>query len=324
MRILLILLLLVASSVTAADPSLRWYRGNTHTHTLNSDGDSTPDEVARWYREHGYHFLVLTDHNFLTPVDGLNALHGASEKFLIIPGEEVSDVFDSKQIHVNGLDVKRLVEPQGGKSIADTIQRNVDAIREAEGIPHVNHPNFMWAISADDLKKLERTRLFEIYNGHPLVNNLGGVDRPSLEQMWDTVLSSGILLYGIAVDDAHHFKRPGDPNASGPGRGWIVVRASRLRTAEILGAVERGEFYASTGVELEDYAANADEIRITIRPKGDTAYTTRFIGHGGKVLLETGENPAVYRIRGDERYVRGRVADSNGHLAWTQPVVPRK
>jgi hypothetical protein len=32
----------------------RWYKGNTHTHTVNSDGDSTPDEVVRWYREHGY------------------------------------------------------------------------------------------------------------------------------------------------------------------------------------------------------------------------------------------------------------------------------
>src|SRR5262245_1668071 len=31
-----------------------WYKGNTHTHTLNSDGDSTPDEVVRWYRSHGY------------------------------------------------------------------------------------------------------------------------------------------------------------------------------------------------------------------------------------------------------------------------------
>ena len=61
-----------------------WFKGNTHTHTLNSDGDSTPDEVVRWYREHGYQFLVLTDHNFLTSVDGLNALHGASDRFLVI------------------------------------------------------------------------------------------------------------------------------------------------------------------------------------------------------------------------------------------------
>ncbi|MBK9316840.1 MAG: hypothetical protein IPM55_21725 [Acidobacteria bacterium] len=48
-----------------AQSRLKWYKGNTHTHTLNSDGDSTPDEVARWYRENGYQFLVLTDHNFL-------------------------------------------------------------------------------------------------------------------------------------------------------------------------------------------------------------------------------------------------------------------
>ena len=31
----------------------RWYKGNLHTHTLNSDGDSTPHELATWYREHG-------------------------------------------------------------------------------------------------------------------------------------------------------------------------------------------------------------------------------------------------------------------------------
>ena len=59
------------SGTGTAQPAAKWYRGNTHTHTLNSDGDSTPDEVVRWYREHGYQFLVLTDHNFLTSVAGL-------------------------------------------------------------------------------------------------------------------------------------------------------------------------------------------------------------------------------------------------------------
>ena len=63
-------------------PNGRWFKGNLHTHTLNSDGDSLPDEVVRWYRAHGYQFLVLTDHNFLTSVDGLNALHGADQQFL--------------------------------------------------------------------------------------------------------------------------------------------------------------------------------------------------------------------------------------------------
>jgi hypothetical protein len=40
------------STVTPAAQrsDLHWYKGNTHTHTLNSDGDSTPDEMVRWYR----------------------------------------------------------------------------------------------------------------------------------------------------------------------------------------------------------------------------------------------------------------------------------
>src|SRR5262245_63653279 len=100
----------------------RWYKGNTHTHTLNSDGDSTPDDVVRWYREHGYQFLVLTDHNFLTSVDGLNAVHGADERFLVVKGEEVTDSFEKKPIHVNGLDVSHTVSPQQGSSVVDVVQ----------------------------------------------------------------------------------------------------------------------------------------------------------------------------------------------------------
>src|SRR5687768_14782261 len=108
---------------TQAQP--RWFKGNTHTHTLNSDGDSTPDDVVRWYREHGYQFLVLTDHNFVTGVEALNALHGADERFLVIPGEEVSDRFGEKPIHVNGLNVTRRVGPQGGSSVVEVLQRLV-------------------------------------------------------------------------------------------------------------------------------------------------------------------------------------------------------
>ena len=59
----------VAPAVDRA--SWRWYKGQTHTHTLESDGDSTPEEVTRWYQERGYQFLVLSDHNVLVPVDAL-------------------------------------------------------------------------------------------------------------------------------------------------------------------------------------------------------------------------------------------------------------
>src|SRR5687767_4625886 len=144
----------LAQGVPAATPPLQWYKGNTHTHTLNSDGDSTPDEVVRWYREHRYQFLVLTDHNFLTSVEGLNALHGADERFLVIKGEEVSSTAAGKPVHVNSLDGARRVGTQTGGSIVEVLQRSIDAIRGVSGVPHVNHPNFQWALTADELREV--------------------------------------------------------------------------------------------------------------------------------------------------------------------------
>jgi len=298
----------------------RWYKGNTHTHTLNSDGDSTPDEVTTWYRSHGYQFLVLSDHNVLTNVDGLNAVHGASDQFLVIKGEEVTDRFGDKPIHINGLDVSRLVEPQHGSSVLDVVQRAVDAIRKADGIPHVNHPNFGWAITADELKAVRNDKLFEIYNGHHAVNNAGGGGVPGMEEVWDRILSSGQLIFGLADDDAHVFKQPGNPNVPGPGRGWVFVRAERLAARSIVEALDRGDFYASTGVELSDYRVTDKAITITIKPDPYSKYRIQFIGRNGAILSESISSPAIYEFTGNELYVRAKILESNGRYAWTQPV----
>ena len=323
-RLTAVLMLTVFSAGAEAQETARWFKGNTHTHTLNSDGDSTPDEVVRWYREHGYQFLVLTDHNFLTSVDALNALHGADQQFLVVKGEEVTDKFGSKALHINGLDVARRVAPQGGASVLEVLQRNVDAIRAANGIPHINHPSFGWAVSADELQQVQNNRVFEVFSGHPRGNNIGGGGIPSLEQTWDAILSRGTLLYGIAVDDAHVFKQPGNPDVPGPGRGWVVVRTNRLEPRLIVEAIERGEFYASTGVVLTDYQATPTRVSLTIEATSFSKYRVQFIGSGGQILKEVLEPMAEYVIRGDEGYVRAKVIESNGRVAWTQPMqVPR-
>src|SRR5262245_62356698 len=103
-----------AGQAPADQPALRWYKGNTHTHTLNSDGDSTPDDVVRWYREHNYNFVTLTDHNYLTSVDGLNALHGADQKFIVMKGEELTDRSGDKPVHINGFLTETFIKPPGG------------------------------------------------------------------------------------------------------------------------------------------------------------------------------------------------------------------
>jgi hypothetical protein len=303
------------------EEAFHWYKGNTHTHTLNSDGDSAPDDVVRWYREHGYHFLVITDHDYFTNVDGLNAVLGAEDQFLVIEGIEASYDIDSKAIHINGLNPEHYILPENGRDVVETVQKNVDAIRKAGGVPHINHPNFMWSLTAEDLKHIAGCKLFELYSGHPRINNFGGGGLPSVEEIWDDVLSSGKLIYGLAVDDAHTFKDPWNKDAARPGQGWIVVKAEQLTAEALLEAMENGDFYSSTGVEIEELDADESSLSITIKARGTTKFRTQFIGKNGMVFKEDVSNPATYLFKGDEMYIRAKIVDSNGRIAWTQPVM---
>ncbi|MEZ5290682.1 MAG: CehA/McbA family metallohydrolase [Vicinamibacterales bacterium] len=297
----------------------RWYKGNTHTHTTESDGDSTPDEVTRWYKDQGYQFLVLSDHNVLTGIDDLSRRHAAPGEFLLMPGEEVTDTFEKRPLHINGLNVRTLVEPRHGTSVADTVQRDIDAIREADGVPHINHPNFGWAIAPADLQALERYRLLEIFNGHPHVNNAGGGEAPALEDVWDRLLAAGKRVYGIAVDDAHVFKRPWDRTAPRPGQGWVVVRAPRLDPSALVASLEAGDFYASTGVELAAYEADRSAISLRIRPDADTRFRSALVDASGVVDRADGTD-VRFTLSGRRRFARVVVTDSNGRKAWGQPV----
>lgn len=305
-----------------APESPRWYRGNTHAHTLNSDGDSTPDEVARWYREQGYHFLVISDHNFLTPVQGLNATLGAEERFLLIEGEEVTDRAAGKPVHVNALGVRTAVKPQGGATPGEALQRDLEAVRASGGMAQVNHPNFGWALGRADLVEASGAQLLEVFNGHPQVNNLGGAGTPGAEALWDEMLTAGRTVFAVASDDTHDLKRAGQRQAAGPGRGWVMVRATRLAAPDILAALGRGDFYATTGIELRDLQVTPRGIALTVLGRGDTRYTVRFIGRAGRVLQEVAGVEAGYQFAGDEGYVRATVTDSNGLAAWTQPARP--
>jgi hypothetical protein len=305
MRIIVACLALFVCSPSHA----AWLKGNLHTHTLESDGDSTPEEVARWYRQHGYDFLAVTDHDKLTKI-------AAPAGLLLIPGEEITDRLQKRSLHVNALGITTAIKPQGGASVVQVLQRNVDAVRKAGGIALINHPNFGWAFGSDELLQIEGAALLEIASGHPFVNMLGP---PAVEEMWDVLLTAGKRIYGVAVDDMHHLKSPWDTYVALPGKAWVVVRAEKNETKAILTALERGEFYASTGVELEHFSATQKELHVRVREKNTAHYRVRFIGARGRVLQETDGATARYTIRGDEGYVRAKVIDSNGKMAWLQP-----
>lgn len=341
--------------VVHAPATAEWYRGNTHTHTLNSDGNASPDAVVRWYREHGYQFVVITDHEFLTDVAPLQAQFGAEGRFLVMKGQEITQAVrdpthpdGERQAHVNAINAGRVIMPMFdstgdrqfartfpapiGVPIARTLARNLAEIRAAGGVGQVNHPNFRWSLGVDDLVDVPDFTLYELWNGQPEINNLGGTDEHgrrslSTEALWDALLSRGKRIWAVASDDSHFFRHLEEVNGAPPGQGWIVVRAERLSSEAITAAMLTGDFYASNGVTLDDYAVSGKDISIRIKQTTrlaslapDARFLTRFIGRGGRVLSEVPGPEPRYRIRGDEGYVRASIVDSNGRRAWTQPV----
>jgi hypothetical protein len=270
-------------------------------------------------------------------------------RFLVVPSEEITDKHEEKPVHVNATNLAERIAPQGGGSVLEVMQRNVDAVleqRERTGrpmFPHINHPNFGWGVTAEDLAALRGERFFEVYNGHPLVRNEGDERHPSLERMWDLVLTERRragreVLYGIAVDDAHDYHQVGS-DRSNPGRGWVMVRAAELTPAAIVAAMEAGDFYATTGVVLEEVRSGPDGIAIRIRPERGVTYETEFRGTRagadperiGELLGEAEGTSPRYRLRGDEIYVRAKIVSSKPkenpcrpgetEVAWTQPAV---
>src|SRR5262245_47174466 len=78
----------------------KWYRGNTHTHTLWSDGDGAPELVADWYKSHGYHFLVLSDHNVIAEGEKWKAVGTAKEQMRQESLDKVVARFGKKRVEV--------------------------------------------------------------------------------------------------------------------------------------------------------------------------------------------------------------------------------
>lgn len=301
----------------------RWVKGNTHAHTRNSDGNETPRRVMRWYLDHEYQFLVISDHDRVTDVTYLDS--DKNDDFILIPAMEITRSQDRLRLHVNALNPKRAMAAAAlGRTAVETLQNSVDAARAAGAVPQINHPQWRRSITAEDMLALRDVRLFELLNVNRDSNNFAAGGRPGTEELWDALLSRGRVLYGVASDDTHDYLGDFDPNLSYPGKGWVMVRVSELTPDAVCAALERGDFYASTGLELVDVQATDKEYRLEIKPLGDTAYTTRFIGRGGAVLKEDFSLTPSYAFQGDELYVRAKVVSSAGELAFCQPVFVKK
>lgn len=388
------------AAVPAAQPGQAWYRGNTHCHSLWSDGDQFPEMVALWYKQHGYDFLTLSDHNRLMEGEYWRTLSGKkavsaetiakcrqqfgdnwvklrgegkkaevrlktlaefrgrveeSGKFLMIQAEEITGKFAGKdretQIHVNAINLAEPIQPQKGNSALECLRGDLQAVAEQSQrlrrpiLAHVNHPTWRYFdLWPELLAEAREARMFEVCNFATSDYILGEKDHPGTERAWDIVNTLRIAqmklppLSGVASDDTHAY-HTADPGKAIPGRGWIMVRAAKLNAEALVQAIAKNDFYATTGVVLQDvsYDRTARTLTVEVAPEPKGRYTIEFIGTPvkydatvrevqgfdkqgklfrmikqysadvGKVLSKVQGTKATYHLTGKELYVRAVV-----------------
>ncbi|MFT4512438.1 MAG: hypothetical protein ACI91B_001132 [Planctomycetota bacterium] len=283
----------------------------------------------------------------LKKLDEIRSRFADHDSFLLIAAEEITSAFNGKPIHINATNVAERIPPQKGTDVRDVMRKTMQAVAEHEKqndrnvLVHLNHPNFGWGVSAEDIAAVTEEHFFEVYNGHPSVHHKGDKTRPSTERLWDIANTTRIrdlkahVLYGLGTDDSHNYH---NTSGSTPGRGWVMVRASELTADALVTAIENGDFYASSGVVLDRVESDGKSLSIDIASQGDGKYVTEFIGTRrdsdkiGEVLARVEGDSARYFFRGDELFVRATVTSTvqadnpvfKGQLrqAWVQPVLP--
>ncbi|HET6282274.1 MAG TPA: hypothetical protein VFH73_15015 [Polyangia bacterium] len=313
-------------------------KGQLHLHSNNSGDSATPPgEVVRWYQSHGYDFIVFTDHERVTTLP-------STASMLVIPGVELTQNLKQCEpppppglgclLHVNALFVPR---PPGGAvpwppavgiDRIGRYRRALAVTKALAGIAQLNHPNYDYSADAPLVAQLagEGLTLLEIANEASDSNNDPQDGRhPSTEAIWDAALTAGATVFGTATDDAHHYddatavQARGEPAFVGD-RGFVMVRA-RKDPGAIRAALERGDFYASTGVVLKRIDRTAASLEIEVADRSPGSHRFAFIGSGAQVLARAEGRRASFRLADAAGgYARAVVVDSRGRKAWVQPV----
>jgi hypothetical protein len=299
----------------------------------------------------------------LKPLAEYRTLLEEPGRFLMIPSQEITSAWKrpktatlperSGPVHINLTNVRELVKPVESEDAVVIMQQTLDAVRaqrERTGqamFMHLNHPNFRWGVTGEELMQVKGEMFFEVYNGHPGVENAGDDTRLSMDAMWDASLARRLSelglppVFGVGTDDSHNYHAIA-LGKSNSGRGWVMVRARQLTPESIVRAMEAGDFYASSGVTLTDVERAGNRLSVVIQAEPGVTYRTQFIGTRrgydrtsveltppasekqprrtlphrryskdvGAVLAEVSGTSATYTLKGDELYVRAKVISS--------------
>lgn len=279
-------------------------KGNLHTHSTNSDGDLTPQQLVNLYRDDGYDFLAITDHNHLTPYDDLDA-HGLA----LLPGEELHQGKGElgQTHHIVAIGMAEHIE------IPETteLQEALDYIAPRCRFVFIAHPNWTSLTYRDIIGRTAHIGI-EVFN----YTCECGIGRGDSGVHWDELLARGERPLGFAVDDAHmHYW-----DACG---GWIMVKTDTNDADTITSAIMAGNFYSSSAPTIEDVKFEQNQVTVrcspcqavhVICPMPGCGTTTRRLERDGGPYTEV-----TLDIADTWRPVRIECVDERGRKAWTNP-----
>jgi len=300
----------------------RKFKGNLHTHSNRSDGRHKPAQVVSWYKQRGYDFICLSDHEIYYDDDSLN-----TDDFICLSGYEmrVENKVDDVSFHLHGLldpniksnkafrhdEIHEIPDYYGD---LDVVQRLMDEMKERGNLVIFNHPN--WSRNSyESLEKLTGFSAIEIYNHQSEIEEACGYS----VDYWDYCLRKGMKCFGVATDDAHSIDITAKVGEA--FGGYIVCDLDSLSQEQIIKSIGKGTFYASQAPQIFDLRIEKNILKIKtseVRYIKFIVFETR----GSTVFSKNGESITYgeYKICGDEQYIRVEAIDRNGYIAWSNPI----
>ena len=159
-----------------------WFKGCFHMHTTNSDGELSPIEVYNFYKDKGYDFIAITDHNFFTK------LEKKPDKDLLVIENSIEFSLPSSSLHILGIGLEN-----NNYNDQKNHQEIIDFIIKNKGIAIICHPNWMWAGKFNKLSKLKKYHGIEVFNSL-IKEHIGS---PFALEKWDHLLSQGYKIWGF-------------------------------------------------------------------------------------------------------------------------------
>ncbi len=276
-------------------PSLKT---NLHTHTTNSDGAHSLEEVVAAYEALDYDVLAITDHN-----RWIGHRDASTDRLLVLNSNEPSL---SHREHLLATGVQEPSPVDAGDRSSTRTQEVIDWINSKGGFSTLNHP--AWSgMSVDRLVELKNYHSMEICNA----GSTGHGSEYSLTH-WDELLRRGRRVWGIATDDSHaEWDR---------GLGGVEVFCEKEPSA-VTRALIDGHFYSSTGPRIDEIVCNGSHLHVRTEPVMGIAV----MSEQGPVRVVHGGNETVTELdwdlsKCDDTFLRVEIHRHDGRKAWSNPI----